>query len=215
MGHVLSVASFIGLPLAAGIGVGVAIQHDVQHWYKHLKKPSWNPPDALFGPVWTVLYTAMGYASYLVFKAGGGPVPLTLYGVQLALNLAWSPLFFKVKEIGFAVADITALVGVLVATIVEFHKVDPTAAYLLLPYLGWTTFAAALTINIYRHNPQERGKKSQQLQDDLLDAAEVGANATQSAADKVSYEASRAMDKLGAAGGGGSTGPSGASVKST
>ena len=77
--------------------------------YKRLKKPSWNPPDWLFGPAWTVLYTAMGYASYLVWKAGGGPLPLGLYAAQLALNLAWSPIFFKVKEIGYAVADITGV----------------------------------------------------------------------------------------------------------
>ena len=61
----------------------------------------------VFGPVWSALYTAMGYSSYLVWKSGGGAVPLTLYGIQLALNLAWSPLFFKQHEIGFALADIT------------------------------------------------------------------------------------------------------------
>lgn len=206
MGHVLSVAGFVGLPLAAGIGIGTLIQDDVKGWYKKLHKPKWNPPDWLFGPGWTVLYTAMGYASYLVYKAGAGPLPLTLYGVQLALNLAWSPLFFKVKEIGYAIADITALLGVLSATIVQFYKVDPTAAYLLLPYLAWSTYAAALTINIYKHNPQERGEVSQSIQDQALEAAE-----------KVSAEAKTAVDKLGAAGGSSnsSSAPSGAHAKGT
>ena len=75
--------------------------------YKTLRKPSWTPPDWLFGPVWTALYTAMGYASYIVYKNGGGALPLSLYGVQLLMNLAWSPLFFRSHEIGFALLDIT------------------------------------------------------------------------------------------------------------
>ena len=75
--------------------------------YKTLRKPSWTPPDWVFGPVWTALYTAMGYASYVVYKNGGGALPLSLYGVQLLMNLAWSPLFFRSHEIGFALLDIT------------------------------------------------------------------------------------------------------------
>lgn len=123
----------------------------------------------------------MGYASYLVWKNGGGVLPLSLYGVQLVLNLAWSPIFFRQHEIGYALLDITgmpcipqyfavftyhctlcklspsflaaALLGVLGATIVEFHKVSPTASYLLLPYLAWSSYATALTANIYQNNP--------------------------------------------------------------
>jgi TspO/MBR family len=75
--------------------------------YKSLKKPSWTPPSWLFGPVWTALYTAMGVASWLVWREGGGWVPLSLYGIQLLLNFAWSPIFFKQHDIGLALADIT------------------------------------------------------------------------------------------------------------
>jgi len=86
----------------------------------------------------------MGVASWRVWRAGGGPVPLGLYAAQLALNFAWSPLFFKRHALGAAAVDITVLLGVLVTTILEFKAVDATAAALMLPYLGWTCFATAL-----------------------------------------------------------------------
>lgn len=190
MGTVLSVAVAVGVPLAAGVGVGAGLKDDVKGWYKSLSKPDWNPPNWVFGPVWSALYTAMGYSSYLVWKSGGGAVPLTLYGIQLVLNLAWSPLFFKQHEIGFALADITALLGVLTATVVKFHAVDPAAAYIMLPYLGWTTFATVLTIDIYRRNPDKRGKMSEQTREHIEEGLTAAGNQT-----------SAAIDKLGAAGG--------------
>ncbi|KAK9811304.1 hypothetical protein WJX72_001454 [[Myrmecia] bisecta] len=161
MGQAFSVLVAVGAPLAAGVGVGVSISKDVRGWYKTLKKPSWNPPDWIFGPVWTALYSMMGVASWMVWKNGGGLVPLGLYGLQLVMNLAWSPLFFKAHELGYALLDITALLGVLSATIVKFHEVSPEAAYLLLPYLGWTSFAAALTYDIYKKNPKHQGALSE------------------------------------------------------
>jgi benzodiazapine receptor len=156
MGQNLSVVVAIGGPVAAGAVIGFAIKDEVKTWYKQIRKPSWTPPDWAFGPVWTALYAAMGYASWLVWSKGAGPLPLTLYGIQLAMNLAWSPLFFKAHNLTFALADITALLGVVAATIVEFHKVEPLAAQLMLPYLAWSTYAAALTANIWQQNPRER-----------------------------------------------------------
>lgn len=150
----MSVAVAIGVPLGISFGIGVATGHD-KTWYRSLKKPSWTPPDWVFGPAWTVLYSLMGVSSWMAWKNGAGWVPLTLYGVQLALNFAWTPLFFAKKDLGLALADIVGLLGVLGATIVEFKKVDPTAAYLLLPYLGWSTFATALTYNIWTKNAAE------------------------------------------------------------
>lgn len=97
-----------------------------------------------------------GYASYRVFQAGGGPIPLGLYALQLALNFAWSPLFFKLHNLKVASYEITALAGVLFATIVEFAKVDTLAAELMVPYLGWALFATALTWNIHLNNPDVR-----------------------------------------------------------
>ena len=115
-----------------------------------------NPPNWVFGPVWTTLYTAMGYASWRVLQAGGGPLPLGLYAGQLAMNFIWSPLFFKAHNLKLASYEITALAGVICATIYEFSKVDTLAAQLLLPYLGWSSFATALTWNIYLNNPEVR-----------------------------------------------------------
>ena len=123
-------AAAIALPLGAGIGMSVGMQKQVKGWcvdtsphpkrplnlgkrhtcdcrYKHLKKPSWQPPNWLFGPVWTALYAMMGVASWLVWQNAGGAVPLSLYAVQLALNLAWTPLFFKEHQLTYALADIT------------------------------------------------------------------------------------------------------------
>ena len=94
----------------------------------------------------------MGVASWRVLQAGGGPLPLGLYAAQLTLNFMWSPLFFKAHNLQAASYDITALLGVLAATIFEFNKVDPLAAKLMLPLMGWTSFAAALTWNIYLNN---------------------------------------------------------------
>lgn len=159
MGQALSVAAAVALPVTAGFAIGIAIKDEITGWYKDVKKPSWNPPNWLFGPVWTVLYTAMGVASWLVWKNGGGPVPLTLYGIQLAMNLAWSPIFFKLHSPGWAAVDITALLGVLTATIVKFHEVSPVAGNLLLPYAAWSAFATALTYNIW-YNNRSKGEPS-------------------------------------------------------
>ncbi len=159
MGQVLSVVPFVALPVAAGAGVGMLIAPEIKGWYKTLRKPSWNPPNWLFGPVWTVLYTMMGIASYRVYKAGGGALPMGLYTSQLVMNLAWSPLFFKTHKLGLASAEIVGLLGVLAATIVEFDKVDRTAALMMLPYGAWTSFAAALTVTIWQLNPTQQGGK--------------------------------------------------------
>lgn len=193
MGNFLSVAFAVGVPVAAGVGIGLSIKDDVKGWYKTLKRPSWTPPDWLFGPVWTALYTAMGYASYLVWKNGGGVLPLSLYGVQLVLNLAWSPIFFRQHEIGYALLDITALLGVLGATIVEFNKVSPTASYLLLPYLAWSSYATALTANIYQNNPGARGGKAAGNGSDVVKKAE---DAAAKAADVAEATAKEVKDEL-------------------
>lgn len=108
--------------------------------------------------MWSLLYALMGVASWRVWKAGGGPVPLGLYATQLLLNLAWSPIFFKLHNLRAASAEITALLGVLAITIYEFNKVDQTAALMLVPYAGWTSFAAALTYTITSLNPPKNNK---------------------------------------------------------
>lgn len=143
----------VGLPLVLGAVAGLATRTEAKStWYTSLKKPDWTPPNYLFGPVWTVLYILMGLASYRVWKAGGRQEPMILYGVQLALNVAWSMLFFNAKSLSWALFDVLALLGVLVATTVAFYRIDRVAGYMMLPYLAWVAFAAALTANIYRKN---------------------------------------------------------------
>ena len=124
-------------------------------------KPSLFPPppppvSLPSGPVWTVLYTLMGISSVMAAKAGVGTAGLALYGAQLAANLAWSPLFFKAKDMTLASADIAAVVGLAAATHAKFKKVSPDAAKLLVPYIAWSSYATLLTAAFWRDNPAAR-----------------------------------------------------------
>jgi tryptophan-rich sensory protein len=116
-------------------------------WYMALRKPAWNPPAWLFGPVWTALYTTMAVSAWLVWRKGGFRLqrsPLTLFLVQLALNAVWSPLFFGLKRTGWAFAEIVILWLAIVWTIRAFARVHRVAAALLVPYLAWVGFASVL-----------------------------------------------------------------------
>ena len=124
-------------------------------WYPGLEKPSFNPPNWLFGPVWTVLYLAMAVAGWLVWRRegfSGATAPLAVFGVQLALNLLWSGLFFGLRSPGLALGEIIVLWVAILATIVLFRRVSTPAALLLVPYLAWVTFAAVLNFEIWRLN---------------------------------------------------------------
>lgn len=124
-------------------------------WYARLKKPSWNPPGWIFGPVWSSLYTMMAVAAWLVWKRGGFAAqrrPLRLFLVQLALNGAWSPLFFGLHRPGVAFAEILLLWLAIVTTLKAFRPVSRVGAWLLAPYLAWVTFAAVLNFTLYRLN---------------------------------------------------------------
>ena len=144
----------ISIPLAVGGLAGFATRDEAKGgWYASLTKPAWTPPGYVFGPVWTILYVLMGVASWRVWRAGGRAVPLALYAVQLALNLAWSLMFFKAHDLRWAMLDILALLGVLVATTSAFYRVDRTAGNMLVPYVAWVGFATALTGSLYLANP--------------------------------------------------------------
>ena len=137
-GLVLSVAV-----VALAAGVGSRFMPDA--WYRNLAKPSFNPPDWIFGPVWTLLYLLMAVAAWLVWlRAGlrGGKVALALFTAQLALNGAWTPLFFGLHEIGWALADLAVLWLAIAATLISFWRIRPLAGVLLAPYLAWVSFAA-------------------------------------------------------------------------
>ena len=121
-------------------------------WYAALQKPSWNPPPWLFGPAWTLLYTMMAVAAWMVWKRVGFGKPLKLYFVQLALNAAWTPIFFGAHQLGWALFEIVLLWIAILATLLSFRWVNTAAGWLFLPYLAWVTFAMTLNYTLWRMN---------------------------------------------------------------
>lgn len=146
------------LPASLIVTFGAALlgmQFPPDAWYRALRRPEFAPPDAVFGPVWTLLYAAMAIAAWLVWrwrreKRVRGA--LLLYGMQLILNAAWSPLFFGAHWIGAALVDIVVLWAALLATLVLFWRVSRVAGGLLAPYLAWVSFAAVLNFEFWRLN---------------------------------------------------------------
>lgn len=139
---------------AAGIG-GAVTTPNIGGWYATLTKPSWNPPNWIFGPVWTALYLMMALAAWLVWRQAGWPgakVPLTAFGVQLVLNILWSCLFFGLKNPGLAFCEVLLLWLAIAVTAVAFWGRSKVAGMLFVPYLAWVTFAAVLNFTIWRLN---------------------------------------------------------------
>jgi translocator protein len=150
----------LGVAVLAPLGVGglggFATARAIPTWYADLNKPSWNPPNWLFGPAWTLLYVLMGAASWLVWrqarKGKAVGLALTLYGIQLALNLAWTFIFFGARRPFWAMVEIVPLWCFIAATMVQFYKVSKTAGALLIPYQLWVSFATALNVAVWRLN---------------------------------------------------------------
>ena len=134
--------------------VGAVASVDAASFYAQLSKPSWAPPAWVFGPVWTVLYGLMGIAAWLVWRS---PAPkraaLTLFAAQLAANALWSWLFFAWHRGALAAVEILVLLALIVAMIVAFWRSSRLAAWLLVPYLLWVSFASVLTWTVWRSNP--------------------------------------------------------------
>ncbi|GJF11411.1 putative TspO/MBR-related protein precursor [Mycolicibacterium cyprinidarum] len=145
--------SAVAVIIAAGIG-GLAASSATRD-YALLQQPSWAPPAWLFGPAWTLLYTLMAIAAWLVWRTGPSPESrraLTLYAVQLVLNASWTPLFFGLGWRGFALVEICVLWIALVTTVVLFWRRSAVAGLLLVPYLTWTTFALILNFAVWQLN---------------------------------------------------------------
>lgn len=143
---------------AAGIGSLFTVSA-IPTWYAELAKPSFNPPNWVFGPAWSLLYTLMGVALFRVWnsKPAGPTKPartlaFSLFGLQLVLNALWSIVFFGLHQLGPALIVIAALWLAILACIVAFWRLERTAALLLLPYLAWVTFASLLNFAIWRLN---------------------------------------------------------------
>lgn len=148
----LALIGWLALCFAAS---GSAVFVTIGGWYASLLKPSWNPPAWIFGPAWTLLYTMMAVAAWLIWREGGWKKQrraLRFFLAQLLLNALWTPLFFGLHHPALAFAEIVVLWLVLATTLRLFWLVKKAAGLLLVPYLAWTTFAAALNFAIWRLN---------------------------------------------------------------
>jgi tryptophan-rich sensory protein len=146
----------IAIPLVIGIIGSFFTMPDITGWYATLQKPSFNPPAWIFGPVWTLLYILMGASLWLVLKDGiaerSVQYAVILFAAQLAANLAWSIIFFGMHLIFVAFVEILVLFALIAATAFTFKRINPAAAWLLVPYLCWTAFASVLTGTIWLLN---------------------------------------------------------------
>jgi translocator protein len=140
--------------VAAGAGADFT-SHSVRDWYPTLRKPSWNPPAWIFGPVWTVLYLMMAIAAWLVWRRRGfegAAGALGIFTLQLALNALWSPLFFGLRNPLAGLLDIVPLWAAILATLVCFLRISPLAGALMVPYWLWVSFATALNFVTWKMN---------------------------------------------------------------
>jgi benzodiazapine receptor len=152
----LKLLACLAVVLAAG-GIGsFATTKAIPTWYKGLVKPSFNPPNWLFGPAWTALYLLMAVAAWLVWKQGigaaGVKLALVVFLVQLILNALWSILFFGLRSPLAGLVNIVALWLAIIATIILFFRVSVPGGVMLLPYIAWVSFAALLNAAILRLN---------------------------------------------------------------
>jgi tryptophan-rich sensory protein len=126
-------------------------------WYESLEKPAFTPPNWVFAPVWTTLFILMGIALYLIWQSGTErrevQIALAVFGLQFALNVLWSFLFFGMQSPLLGLVDIVLLWILIAITIVLFYQIRRIAGYLLIPYIVWVTIATALNYSVYIMNP--------------------------------------------------------------
>jgi tryptophan-rich sensory protein len=152
----LGILPFIGATLLTAVLGARASRRGMGLWYRRLRKPSFNPPSWVFGPVWSALYAAMSWSAYRIWKqppSRDRTIALRIWAAQLGLNGVWSPLFFGRHRPRAALVDLVALLGSVAAYIRVASRVDRVAAALFAPYLGWLGFAGVLNASIVRRNP--------------------------------------------------------------
>lgn len=144
--------------LVACLGVGLLgtlfIRPRLSNWYADLRRPSWAPPQWLFAPAWTVLYLLMAAAAWRIWSSGqaGRSQAMILFGAQLFLNLLWPALFFGLRRMDWALAEMGLLWIAVAATLVEFWRLAPVAGAMMVPYLSWVSFAFFLNRAYWRLN---------------------------------------------------------------
>jgi len=134
------------------LGRALGVLFPPGEWYAGLDKPPFNPPNWIFGPVWTALYLGMGVAAWRVWRRVGWRAPTFLFLAQLALNALWSPVFFGAHLLGLAALVLASLVALVALTLRAFWRVDKVAGALFVPYLAWVSFALLLNLALWRLN---------------------------------------------------------------
>jgi benzodiazapine receptor len=144
------------IPLIVGFTSSLFTMNSIPTWYQTLVKPSLNPPNWIFAPVWTLLYILIGVSLYLVWKKGFKNkkvrIGIYLFSVQLILNFLWTFLFFGLRFPSIASMEIVALWIFILLTIIKFYKVSKIAAYMLIPYILWVSFASYLSFSVFLLN---------------------------------------------------------------
>lgn len=152
----IGAAVFVVVCEAAGIIGAIFTTPNIKTWFANINKPEIAPPNWLFAPVWTVLFALMGIAAWLVWKkvnsSGKAQEALTIFFIQLFLNVMWSIIFFGNQNIGGALSEIVVLWLAIFLTIFKFKSISKTAAYLMLPYILWVSFAGYLNFLLYKLN---------------------------------------------------------------
>jgi translocator protein len=146
---------WVGLCILVGLISGLRTRREISGWYAGLRKPSFYPPNWIFGPVWTALYILMGVAAWMIWMQPVSQLrtyALIWFAIQLALNFLWSMIFFRWHAIAGALGELGFLWLAILATMVMFWEVRPLAGWLLVPYLAWVSFATALNLGIFRLN---------------------------------------------------------------
>jgi translocator protein len=156
MNNIIKLILSIAFPLVIGAFGSYFTIPEINNWYQTIQKPSWNPPNWIFGPVWTTLYALMGIALYLVWKSGNNKsvklFALSFFVIQLGLNFFWSIIFFNQHRIGLAFAEIILLWFFILLTIFSFSRINKTAPWFLVPYISWVSFAIILNYSIWQLN---------------------------------------------------------------
>jgi benzodiazapine receptor len=150
--NILKLIASLILPLGIGVISGIFTTDAIPGWYETLNKPSFNPPNQVFGPVWTTLYFLMGISLFLIWKQSLSKErnrAILVFMIQLILNFGWSFLFFYCHQIGLALAEIILLWLSIVTMILIYYRIRPLAAYINIPYLLWVTFATILNAAYY------------------------------------------------------------------
>ncbi|MGB3006227.1 MAG: TspO/MBR family protein [Chitinophagaceae bacterium] len=156
MNNILKLIISLAIPLAIGATSGFFTVSGVESWFQTINKPTWNPPNWIFGPVWTTLYVMMGIAFFIIWKSEIRSElkksAIVLFAVQLVLNFFWSFIFFNQHEIGWALVEIIVMWFFILFSIFAFGNISKTAAWLMVPYISWVSFATILNYTIWQLN---------------------------------------------------------------